>query len=85
MNEWKGDERRRREVRAEDNQDRDHDLLISIHTLVEAMNETFKVHVVSDKEDFEKVHKRINKLSWYAAVGAGAVFALEFFKEKIFK
>lgn len=65
--------------------DPDHDLLIKIHTIVSGMEGTFETHVKNDKEDFEKVHRRINKLTWYAALGAGAVFALEMFKDKIFR
>lgn len=64
--------------------DRDHDLLVEIHTIVTDMKLTVGKHIEEDKKDFEKVHKRINGLYWKAAAGSGIVAALAFFKGKIF-
>lgn len=76
MSDWDGKERR--------NSSHD-DLIIQTHTILLELKEMIKTHFADDKEDFEKVHKRINKLTWYAAIGSGAILAIEFFKEKIFE
>lgn len=74
---WDGKDRR--------NEDNYNNLIVETHTIVGELKDMVKTHFADDKEDFEKVHRRINKLTWYAAIGAGAIFTLEFFKEKIFK
>lgn len=57
---------------------RDRDLLIEIHTMTKSLNEGFDRHQQQDREDFATVHKRINKLNWYAGVGLGGILVLEF-------
>lgn len=59
--------------------DRDHDILVEIHTTVTSMNESFKEHIKDDKNSFDQVHKRVNGLMWYVAMGVGGLAALELY------
>lgn len=59
--------------------DHDHDLLVEIHTMATTLTRGFDKHLDQDKEDFEKIHKRINNLSWYIAMGVGGMVFIEFF------
>jgi glutathionyl-hydroquinone reductase len=68
---------------------RDRDLLVEIHTMTKSLNENFDEHLKQDREDFksvntkineeaEKIHKRINKINWYLAGVMGGLVVLEF-------
>lgn len=75
MDEYQGEERRR--------QDRDHDLLVEMHTMLKGIEKNYDQHVKDDDVHFSRLYSMTGKLKWYVAVGAGAVAALEIFKDKV--
>ena len=76
-NYWDGIERR---VRM-----KDHDLLTKIDVSITNFVQRFEDHASKDKEEFNEMKSKMEKNTWFIALGTGIIICIEFFKNLIFK
>lgn len=71
---WNGDDRRK----IDDRRDRDHDLLVEVHTMLMGMKDSHQKHIEDDEKHFGRLYRGQAKLFWCLGIGTGILMAVKF-------